>query len=506
MRNRERSTPQSVALEILAQVPREYRPMVRERADGSFTELDLGRMTETAAQRIGECGTFPRGRVVLRWADGAVMSLGAHQCNHRLCPRCGRRRGLRLASDMAGALQMVEAWGWSADRVRFATLTIENVVDVDEGLTRIMEAWHRTLATKTWGRLIAGGFRAVEVKPGKDGKWNVHLHAILFLWTPGVPYKLLREAWNKAAGGVFNQRFDRLRRKARAAEGESKALAAARYLVKYLVKQEELRGARRMPGGLPHLLGAMEGRRFFGAWGLGAAALRIERRERPAWTGTWDRHLAGYRRPAERPEDELPVAAEIETPWGVRERISIPVPALPAAFRQEDVAEQAQAKGSRWSIRRISVENPLRVHPWQRLPVAMAKNAAGAKAALEEWLENPKARGPKPFRWRSWFQQAPREWTAEAGVILGTRRRSEGLGAILWDRPDHPLDRLPPPDHPEAIPALLVEAHVEGVRAARRYLFGPCKPHDRPAYLARLPESIRQPLEEACLNQALARW
>jgi hypothetical protein len=489
MPSREKATPQDLAREVLSQVHR-AEPMQRKRKDGTEYFLDTREISTRAAQRMGDCGTFPKGKVSLFWKDGGRLDLGAHQCNSRICPRCARRRGIRLASDMAGALALIEGWGWDHERTRFATLTIENTESANEGIDRVMEAWHRTLATKTWGRLIAGGFRAVEVKPGKNGKWNVHLHAILYLWTPAVPYRLIRDAWDKAAGGNYNQRFDTLRNKARAHKGESKASAAARYLVKYLVKHEELKGTRRMPGGLPHFLGAIEGRRLFGAWGLGAAALRIERHERPRWTGTYDRNLQGYVMNGLGPE-----RAELETPWGARMPVEIPMPTLPAAFSREDVPEQMEPKGKRWTVRKVNAQSPLTRHRWRDLPMAHAKTAAGMKTALESWLENPKSRGPKPFRWRAWYAGSPKEWTEEAAAMLGERIITPSIGAVLWSRVQAPAERFPQPDHPEHITHQVRQAYAQRIREHRRSAGMACGWPERVAYLAQLPEDLRQHLE-----------
>lgn len=470
--------------------------MDRTRKNGTAYQLDLVHLSTSAAARLGDCGSFPRGKITLAWKSGAKLDLGAHQCNHRLCPRCARRRSHGLATDMAGALTMIERWGWTNDRTRFATLTIENTESADEGITRIMDAWHRTLATKTWRRLIAGGFRAVEVKPGKNGLWNVHLHAILYLWTPAVPYALIREAWNRAAGGTYNQRFDSLRNKARGSAKESKASAAARYLVKYLVKHEELAGTRRMPGGLPHLLGALEGRRLFGAWGLGAAALRIERTERPRWTSQYDRHLTGYTSEGQHPE-----SATLETAWGTRERIEIPAPSLPAAFSRDEVPDNAEPKGTRWTVRRIAAANPLEVHPWQKLPAAAARTAAGMRSALEQWLNNPRSRGPRPFRWRPWYADAPKTWTDEAATLLGQHTTTPHLGALLWTRVQAPPQSYPAIDHPEHIAHQMISAHAAALRTARRGLHNACTPAERIAYLARMPAIVRYHLEEICREE-----
>lgn len=491
MKSTKKTSPQQVALEILAQIPGIQRQdMVKTRRDGTEYTLDALRLAQDAAIRLGACGTFPRGKINLQFAGGKTLSLGAQQCNSRLCPNCARRRGNRLAADMSGALALIDGWGWTADRIRFATLTIPNATNADAAIDQIMAAWHRTLATKTWGRLIAGGFRAVEVKPGKDGQWNVHLHAIMYLWTPGIPYPLLREVWNQAAGGNYNQRFDELRKKARAFPGETKAAAAARYLVKYLVKHEELKKTASMPGKLPHMLGALHGRRLFGAWGVGAAALRIERHERPRWTSQVNRHLEGYQMDGLPPE-----RATLETAWTTYE-IPVPLPPLPPAFRREDLPDQLEPKKTRWSVRKIHTPNPLTIHPWQELPSATQRTADAMRTMLEAWIANPKRRGPRPFRWRSWLKDAPKEWTSSAEALLGQQIRTAHLGAILWSRVQAPSEGYPDITRDEHIMHQLIEAHAQGIHTARAHLAHACTPAERIAYLARMPETIRHHLEE----------
>ena len=481
-----------MALEILSysHTPKAHR----EALDADLTRfgaLDPIRTGQRAAERLGDCGSFPRGKVTLTWKDGSTLALGSHQCRHRICPRCAKRRGYQLADEMSRVLSLTEAWGWSADRIRFATLTVPNVQNVADGLDQLAEAWHRTLATKTWGRLIAGGFRAFEVKPGRDGKWNAHLHAILFLWTPGVPYELLREAWNKAAGGNYNQQFDELRNKSKPRPGESKAAAAARYLVKYLVKSDEIKTARQAPGGLPHMLAALEGRRMFSAFGLGAAARRLERHERPNWTRIYNRHLEGYHHAGERPE-----SAMLELLTGHRESIEIPLPPLPAAFREAPDTLEPSPTGA-WTVRKVHVRNPLELHPWRKLPSAIRKNAAQHKSALDQWINNPHSRGPRPFRWRGWMDNAPAEWTAAAAALMGTRIEAPNIGSALWENMENPPDRFPrDPRHPESLQNLMSYAVANARRTARELLSNARTPEERAKVLRNLPGDLARHMTE----------
>ena len=487
-----KSTPQDVALEILA-----YNRTPKARAEAICDDLtrsgalDPWTASRTAAERLSDCGSFPRGKVTLTWKDGSTLALGSHQCRHRLCPRCARRRGYQLADEMSRTVKLIDAWGWKADRIRFATLTVPNVRNVVDGLDQLAEAWHRTLATKTWGRLIAGGFRAFEVKPGRDGKWNAHLHAILFLWTPGVPYALLRNAWNTAAGGEYNQQFDQLRGKARPKDGESKAQAACRYLVKYLVKSDEVKQARTAPGGLPHLLAALEHRRMFSAFGLAAAARRKERLERPNWTRSYNRHLEGYHHAGERPE-----SAALELVTGHREHIEIPLPPLPPQFREAPDSLEPNPDGA-WTVRRIQTRNPLELHPWRKLPSAIRHTAAEHRSALDAWLNNPKSHGPRPMRWRSWLKNAPAEWTTAATTLMGYRYAGQTTGASLWSNMEAPQDRFPrDPRHPESLQNLIGYAVATARRTARELLANARTTEERATILGNLPSDLARHFTE----------
>jgi hypothetical protein len=313
----------------------------------------------------------------------------------------------------------------------------------------------------------------------------------LFLWTPGVPYALLRKAWNTSAGGEYNQQFDQLRVKAHPKEGKTKAQAAAHYLVKYLVKPEELTLARTAPGGIPHFLAALEGRRLFSAFGLAAAARRLERHERPNWTRTYNRHLEGYHHDGERPD-----TATLELLTGHRESIEIPLPPLPSAFREAPDTLEPNPAGA-WTVRKVAVRNPLQVHPWRDLPNAIRHNQAEHASALDHWLANPRSRGPRPFRWRSWMNGAPAVWTDAARALMGERTQAPHLGAMLWANMENPADRFPrDPRHPESLQALMGYAVANARKTARDQLRNAWTPEERARVLANLPRDLAEYLTE----------
>jgi hypothetical protein len=337
---------------------------------------------------------------------------------------------------MARSLEHLQnAWTFGPNHLRFATFTIPNVRNIAEGIEWIAEAWHRALATKTWGRLVAGGFRTWEVKPGKDGKWNVHLHAILVLWSGRVPYETLRGIWDQAARLKCNIRFDELRG-IKARNGRSKAASVAAYITKYLVKVEDLAACGNAPGGLPHLTAALENRRLFGAFGCAAIARRWIRTQRPRWMEQTTRAMLGYRDPDGFP----PIAAFIESSDGQQVEAPIPRPQPPAClnlealdthpgFTPEDTAQEWNNPGPKTAG----------LFPWRKVPKTQAE--ADARAATARTLrglalaEPDAARAallralarsiapPQAFRWGRWWNATSPSTTQDTPQDGHQRRR-----------------------------------------------------------------------------------
>jgi hypothetical protein len=515
-----KATPQTAADEIKSQMAQfcqgeqpEYLRWAKT-SKGELRELDPKTTGIKAALRLAECGTFPRGKMTLYYRGGERQELGAHQCGHRACPRCGKRRGRRLGASMALALDRIREWGWRSDRVRFATLTIPNTTSAADGLQALSEAWHRVLANRRFSSLIAGGFRCFEVKAGNDGKWNVHLHAILYLWAPGIPYQTIREVWDKAArndsGTSYNQRFDELRKKAKPRPGETKESAAARYLTKYLAKWEDMEGARQAPGGLPHLLAALEGRRMFSAWGLGSAARKIARLEKPEWMERYELSATGYQQGG-----EAPIAAEVDSPWLGVFTVPVPRPFIHPALSREDIPEQIEITGQR--VMRVTSGNPLHrnakqielmprtkksLNDWlgyqdharrtkERLELDAAGNRAAFRSAWRLWRQaNPAPRMPRPFQWRPFVTGAKKEWTGRAETILGQRTRGS-LGALLWQKvkPTEPGLNIPIHDR-RSWAFQMANSCQHAIATARQQLNNKSTLEERAEYLQSLPGHI----------------
>ena len=418
---------------------------------------------------------------------------------------------------MERAVSQIEAWRFGQHHVRLATLTIPNQANVSEGIGKLSEAWHRMLANRRFSRLVAGGFRCFEAKPGKDGLWNVHLHAIFYLWAPGIPYDVLRQCWDTAAqnktGTSFNQRFDELRKAARPKQGESKVSAAARYLVKYLAKFEDLKDAQSAPGGLPHYVAALEGRRMFASWGIGAIARRKVKREKPAWTEQIRKHIEGYRK-----NGAAPVAAEIDTPWG-KAGVPIPFPSMPERIDAESLPDQVEP--GQWQPVKVKTAQPMERHKGLHLLPKTKKSLSDwlgyeeskAKARERIWSEEPGTRAeksrnwkawkgnniapelPEPFKWQAFWTMAPKEWTTEAAMLLG-ERTSSNLGALLWSKVK-PSDAIGSPDttDPRNLENVLHHAVRDARRTIERHISRFPRIEQRLEYMETMPAHLGGPTE-----------
>jgi len=514
-----KTTPQNAADEIKKQIaefcvgeqPENLRWTIA--GTGEKRELDPRTVGIKAALRLAECGTYPRGKITLYYRGGERQELGAHQCGHRACPRCGKRRGRRLGASMALALERIKEWGWKSDRIRFATLTIPNQDNAAEGIRLISEAWHRMLANRRFSSLIAGGFRCYEVKAGKDGRWNIHLHAILYLWAQGIPYATIREVWDRAAkndsGTSYNQRFDELRKKAKPRPGESKDAAAARYLTKYLAKWEDIEQTRNAPGGLPHMLAALEGRRMFSAWGIGAASRKIARLEKPEWMERLEVSMVGYQQGG-----ESPIAAELDSPWLGRHSIPVPIPSIHPALERDQVSELTEPTGEK--ILTVDSGNPLHrnarnvslmpttrttLRDWlgykdiarrtrERLTLE-ARSQAEFRRAWRAWRSaNPAPPMPQQFRWTPFVTGAKREWTPRAETLMGQQVRGT-LGAMLWTkvRPTEPGLHIPITDRRSWL-GQMQDGYRIAIATAREHLKNKFTLEQRSEYLQTLPAHI----------------
>lgn len=155
------------------------------------------------ATRVGTCGDY---RVFVD--PCGHTRYGREQCEHRLCPRCARRRARR----------QVRAWEDAAKRVpkrrgyrwRMVTLTLRvgstqgrlfglspATLDLKADVVRIKDCFAKL--RRSWRGQGDGlaGFYTVEVGDRVTGR-NVHLHVLVY--SPWVDQAELAEQWEQLTG------------------------------------------------------------------------------------------------------------------------------------------------------------------------------------------------------------------------------------------------------------------------------------------------------------------
>lgn len=148
------------------------------------------------AFRYALCGL---GDVVVKSGDGVCVS--PRGCGHRLCPRCGRRRGAKHARKVIGWLARAEHGDiWSV----VLTQRVRAMETLTEARKR-MEAKHRKyMRWATRAGMIAGISSVHIVWSKEQDGWHYHVH-ILAEFPPGTMSKecliaRMFDGWSDVAG------------------------------------------------------------------------------------------------------------------------------------------------------------------------------------------------------------------------------------------------------------------------------------------------------------------
>ncbi len=176
---------------------------------------------------------------------GYVHEVEFH-CKLRVCRSCGVTR----------QYEMVDAWRdglLSIGELRFVTLTLKNVVDLDAGVKKIRSCFTKLRHRKYYVSRIYGGLYAIECPVGKDGLWNVHLHFVY--GGRYIPQPKLADDWEKITG---DSRVVDIR-KVKCVD------RSVRYLVKYACKVDV--GAMVADGKLGEYMSALYNVRLVQAFG-----------------------------------------------------------------------------------------------------------------------------------------------------------------------------------------------------------------------------------------------
>jgi plasmid rolling circle replication initiator protein Rep len=148
-------------------------------------------------ERVNECGSY---LWFLECVFGHERKLKrVNFCEKRLCPMCAWRRSLLLAYQVRKVAHVALE---RRPGLRFILLTptIPNVPaeKLGEGVTTLLDGWHRLMKRREVKGVLEGYFRAVEVTYSKDrGDYHPHIHALLIVppkYFDGRNY-LSRERW-----------------------------------------------------------------------------------------------------------------------------------------------------------------------------------------------------------------------------------------------------------------------------------------------------------------------
>lgn len=99
----------------------------------------------------------------------------AYNCKLRVCSRCG---WAKTAALMKKYLPYVKSLAATPKYLRRMDLTLKNVDDLGEGVKEIRECFTRLRHKKDYVFDFDGGIYGIEAVPGKDGKWNIHMHVL----------------------------------------------------------------------------------------------------------------------------------------------------------------------------------------------------------------------------------------------------------------------------------------------------------------------------------------
>jgi hypothetical protein len=387
-------------------------------------------------KRLEACGT-PWGRIVrLFWRDRkgreVMRTRGLHSCKHRWCPRCGKGRQTKLAGQMERVVELAREWGFDEAHLRFVTLTVPNGKSIPALREEAHSAWARLQRTRWWPGRVFGWFRGSEVITGQDGRWNMHLHIVVILWSRQISYQNLWEAWEAACGERYQVDVESLqdvRRKARG-RGTSRAI---HYITKYIAKREELAKLKEGPGGLAHLFSGTRGMRTF-AMGGGASVLR---RMLDVLMPTWALQAERIMEDADLRDGRPPFRAEeVDPATGEAAEMEIPKPYLDQAERDRwrALATPLWFASSRTVGRRAGPRGQFRrigTLPFQGEALTLAEHRRGApqrgiralvaagRWRVETWQEVSRKTGKtltftvaRPVGRYAWRPIAARVWEA----------------------------------------------------------------------------------------------
>lgn len=160
----------------------------RARTITALHESDDDRLRKKA-RKLADCCQAPW--IATRSDGSAALLLGC--CKDRLCPRCQRQRGYRMAQRTLDLVRRMDAR-------RFITLTkASSDAPLSDQCSDIISQFRELRRRDVWRRHVKGGVWALEVTYNAEtDQWHPHIHII----ADGrfFPHAELKDAWSKLTG------------------------------------------------------------------------------------------------------------------------------------------------------------------------------------------------------------------------------------------------------------------------------------------------------------------
>jgi len=119
-----------------------------------------------------------------------------YHCKLRVCRKCA---AIKLDANVKKYLPYILSVPLGS--IRIGMVSIKNVDNLKEGVKKVRRCFTKLRHRNYYKPKIRGGIYGPQGKPGKDGKWKVHLH---FLYEGSfIPQDRLSEDWKKITGDSF---------------------------------------------------------------------------------------------------------------------------------------------------------------------------------------------------------------------------------------------------------------------------------------------------------------
>lgn len=138
--------------------------------------LQLGYPQESISSML-RCGNDTGLSIFAQCGCGTQQIKIKHHCNLRTCKKCSKRRQRRIGRKYYPFLSNLPQN--RIYKLRFLTISPKNYKNLEYGLEHIKKSFLKFLRRKYIKDRIYGGFYVLETK-GKEGNWNIHLHAIIY--------------------------------------------------------------------------------------------------------------------------------------------------------------------------------------------------------------------------------------------------------------------------------------------------------------------------------------